>query len=363
MRHSKKHLVLARASAGFCLASCGLLTLAPSARALTIVPIFDSIASGSGAGDTTTASDPNAAVIEATINQDIATLDSYIANPGTVNVTFEELPATSNGLADSSTPGYLPSYSSYLTALKTQQTLSSADNTAIASLGAVTSSNPVNGNASVDVKGTLLTALGYNDTPSTGSFVEFNPANTFYSRATPVIGKYDLQSAIAHELDEILGIGGSGSTLTGGGSLTDPVGALDLYRYSASGVRSYSTSSSSMPYFSIDGGSTRLVNFNANGAAGSDFSDWGNSVYSIDSTGNTPNQVQDAYSSSAYDGTNISDYPNLGANELTALDVVGWNLTPAGTAIETGSVPEPASIGLLAVGAMGLLARRRRGMD
>jgi hypothetical protein len=55
-------------------------------------------------GDSTVASDPNAAVIEATINSDIATLDSYIANPVTITVTFEK---TINGLADSNSNAYL----------------------------------------------------------------------------------------------------------------------------------------------------------------------------------------------------------------------------------------------------------------
>jgi hypothetical protein len=55
--------------------------------------------------------------------------------------------------------------------------------------------------------------------------------------------------------------------------------------------------------------------------------------------------------------------PNLGANELTALDVIGWNLTPAGQGLEPAPVPEPASFGLLALGAIGLfglVGRRRR---
>jgi hypothetical protein len=198
---------------------------------------------------------------------------------------------------------------------------------------------------------------------STG-VVQFNPAIVNNSRTSPTVGKYDLQSAIAHELDEVLGIGGAGSNLnsvaTGfnGTTLSSPPSPLDLFRYSAPGVMSYSTSNTVSSYFSIDGGNSTLVHFNQNGVAdGSDFGDWGDGVTPADGLPNNPAQVQDAYGG-PYDGT-TDTFTNLGPSELTALDVIGWDLTSAGTAVETG-VPEPASLGLLAFGVIGLLSRRRR---
>jgi hypothetical protein len=355
----------------------GLALLAPPARALTINPIYNAT-DPSDPTDATVASDPNAATIEATINSDIATLDSYIANPITISVIFEE---TTTGLADSNSNGfYAPTYANYLNALETKQTLSPADKLALTSLGvtspystpAVGTPNPVNGNTSIKTNGNLLTALGFTGL-TTGGFVEFNASQVNDSRTNDLKGNYDLQSAVAHELDEVLGIGGAGSQLNsvatgfGGATLTSAVSPLDLYRYSA-GTRSYSTSNTVSSYFSIDGGKTTLVHFNQNGAFvppggtadGSDFADWGDGVTPSDGNPNTPAQVQDAYGN-PYDGTNDT-FANLGANEVAALDVVGWDLTPAGAALEAPDVPtpEPTSCGLIAIGLAGALMRRRR---
>jgi hypothetical protein len=94
-----------------------------------------------------------------------------------------------------------------------------------------------------------------------------------------------------------------------------------------------------------------LVHFNQAGG-GSDYSDWGGPNPAA-GAGNTPPQVQDAFGSP-------NQQPNLSANELTALDVVGWNLTTLGMSVE--GVPEPATVSLLAAGFLGagLLRRNRK---
>ena len=95
------------AALGFGLASGGLLTFAAQSHAnLTIVPTFDS----------TITSDPNAATIEATINTAISSVESYIANPVTVSIDFEE---TNSGLAESETYIGETPYTTYLNQLKT----------------------------------------------------------------------------------------------------------------------------------------------------------------------------------------------------------------------------------------------------
>ncbi len=187
------------------------------------------------------------------------------------------------------------------------------------------------------------------------STIEFNPANIDDSTGTPPYNEYSLGSVVAHEIDEVLGIGGAGSQLNavyeGYTSATGPVGPLDLFRYGSAGVRSYTTALGPDPYFSINGGNTNLIYFNQTGSNGSDFADWGNGITGA-GYGNTPPNVQDAYGSP---GT----APSLGSNELTALDVVGWDLNAQGAIIE--AIPEPGSVCLLLGGlpAVGLLRRRR----
>jgi hypothetical protein len=137
--------------------------------------------------------------------------------------------------------------------------------------------------------------------------------------------QYDLQSVVTHETDEVLGIGGDGSTLYLAGAYsgqtgpTNGVGPLDLYRYVSPGFRSFSLSTNVAPYFSINGGTNVLVHFNQFGS-GTDFGDWGKTNIPPANTGNTPPQVQDAIGTP---GAMV----DLGANEFIALDVVGYTLS------------------------------------
>ena len=326
-----------------------------AARAgLTIDPIFDS-------SITTSAS---AAAIEASIDADITTIDSYIANPITVTIEFT---GTNTGLGQSQSFRDDISYSQYLSDLSTQQTLSTSDTLAISTLPAGPN-NPVNSGTSMNLSDPLLRALGEsigNNPPSDSnpqgldSTISLNLSLMNLSRTgSQNPDDYDLQSVAMHEIDEVLGIGGAGSTLqltgsyTGQAAPTGDIGALDLYRYSAPGTRSFSLDPNvAQPYFSITGGTTRLVYFNQNGAGGSDFADWGAGVAGA-AYGNTPPQVQDAFG-------NPGTQQNLASNELTALDIIGWNLTPAGMAVEQ-AVPEPATMGLLGAGIVALVAYRKR---
>jgi len=143
---------------------------------------------------------------------------------------------------------------------------------------------------------------------------------------------YDLRAVVTHEIDEVLGIGGNGSSLyleggyTNQASPSDGVGPLDFFRYGAPGAISFTLNPAATAYFSIDGGKTTNVYFNQLGwscdadgtnCGSADFGDWGN--VNSPGNGNTPPQIQDAFGSPGAT-------PNLKANELIALDVVGYTL-------------------------------------
>ncbi|HZW31213.1 MAG TPA: NF038122 family metalloprotease [Isosphaeraceae bacterium] len=294
---------------------------------LVIVPTFDS----------SITNDPNAAAIEAAINSAIGVFESDLTTqtPVTVTIYFQEM---SSGLGESSTYINTISYYQYYNALAAHAT-TSAQLTALASLGSpptsTSSPNPVNGNTQVLLTTADLRTLGFTGPgtlpPSSNPFDSTISLNTSITSPPNTLNgsTYSLRSVAMHEIDEALGVGGSGSTLTGTGSLTGPVGVLDLFRYSAPGVRSYTNQNSTSPlaYFSIDGGNTVLSYFNQTN--GADFGDW---LSNPIPPGFAP-QVQDAFGSP---GTN----PTLGPNELLALTAAA-GYTPQVT------VPEPSSLVLL----------------
>jgi hypothetical protein len=296
--------------------SIATLALTQSAGAnLIIVPTFAA----------NILSDPNSAAIMAGINATIQRAQDNIANPITVRITFQE----GGGLGGSSQSVNGFTYATYRNALANNQILSANDNTALATLP-VQAANPVNGTNGVFLTHALSRALGLEGaSASSDCTITLNTSIMNLSRSGAQNGSfYDLQAVAAHEIDEALNVGGPGTALpTTGGS----VGAEDLFRYSANGVRSFTTSSSATAYFSINGGATNIVNFNQTGSG--DYADWAASA---------TKRVQDAT------GTPNTQL-NIGPAELTALDVVGWNMV----------VPEPASLSLVGLAAVGLLRKRR----
>ncbi len=318
--------------------AAALLGAGTSAHAsLMITPTFDpSIASVPGA--------------ETAINLAIAAIESDITSPNNIAVSIYFTNMTS-GLGESVTGFYLPTYYQYYSAFAAVATQPN-QLTALASLGARptsnSSGNPVNGNTGVLITSAEGRNLGFatpgdvspnsNINLATGGGTydsEIGLNTSITSPPNGLSGNYGLQSVANHEIDEALGIGGAGSALTGEGSLTGPVGDLDLYRYSAPGVRSYTNTNSSSPlaYLSIDDGATVASYFNQTN--GADFGDW---LSNPIPAGFSP-QVQDAFGVS---GTN----PALGPNEILAFNAIGYDVTSL--------VPEPTSA--LLFGSVALLA-------
>lgn len=264
--------------------------------------------------------DPNSAQIIAGINAVIARLEARVSssNPITVNITYQE---TGTGLGGSSTAINTTSYTNYRNALLNNQVLSGTDNTAIAASvpAPVGGANPVNGNANVRLTTAHGRALGLSGfTAATDSTISLNTSLMYFTRGGSHPGLYDLQAVAGHETDEVLDIGGPGSVLP---TTSGAVGPEDLFRYSANGVRSFTASTGASSYFSVDGGATMVLQFNQ-GSSGGDYADWAS---------HSPPAMQDAF------GTPNMDV-DIGTAELTAFDVIGYNLTP---------VPEPGTLALV----------------
>ncbi len=115
-------------------------------------------------------------------------------------------------------------------------------------------------------------------------------------------GTYDFYGTVLHEISEVLGR----ETTDGLSATYNP---LDLFHYSAPGVRTFSGTTPG--YFSVNNGQTNLNSFNTN--PGGDFGDW---------AGNT------ADAGNAYGSPGVVS--PFSAADLTALDVIGWNRVSSG---------------------------------
>jgi hypothetical protein len=318
------------------------MLLAHAARALTITPSFDSSITDA----------PNAAAIERSITDVIGTYDRLIRDPVDVSVFFARTVLPSNFLSQSVASLYPVSYESY-TSLLAANALAFRNpvlSTAVSNLAlGNTSQVVVASSAGLRALGvTSATGLvGTDGVRGHGTldgvvFLSSGPALQ-YSR--PVLPHHvDAGWAIAHEIDEVLGIGGAAgsilnaafdSGLTSPPFFDDVIGDEDLYRYAASGVPSLSLSPDATAFFSIDGGVDDLAQFNQD--HNFDYADWF-------AAGPCLPLVQRA-----------AFCPELSVNftrnspEAIALQAIGYDLT----------VPEPPAGGLFLV-SLGVLLLAKR---
>src|SRR6185295_18455553 len=130
-----------------------------------------------------------------------------------------------------------------------------------------------------------------------------------------------------HEMDEVLGLG---SAI---GAFSD-LRPQDLFSWSSPGTRNLTSSGSR--YFSIDGGTTNLVDLNQNPSG--DFGDWLSG-----SCPQTNPYVQNAFSC-ANQVSDVTDTSPEGIN----LDVVGYDLITGAT--PTPTPPPPATCAATPIG-------------
>jgi len=300
------------------------LAAARSAQALSITATYDDSINN----------DQNAAAIKAAINSVIVTYETLLLNPVSVNVNFSEM---TTGLGESSHFVATDTYTDFRAKLALSA-FSADDTTALNHLSAG-STNPVNGDPGITMASANARALGIFAGSAIGGSIRLNMGSMNITRGGTIDpAKYDLFAVVAHEMDEILGLGSAlpnGGNTTGPGST--PTGAVepeDLFRYDQFGQRIFSLDPATQAYFSIDG-AAQIARFNqtSNSTNKGDFGDW----YSF-LGGQTP-QVQDAYGTH---GVTI----NLGVAEKTALDVVGYTLLTSftwnPTSTTSGTPPDGA---------------------
>ena len=333
------------------------LAASASATGLNIVATFDSSITGN----------VNAVAIENDINTAIGTIDGLYSNTVTVPVTFSYTGLTGNTLLQTQVDGYFGStYSNYVNLLKADSAANPGNlvlATAIANLGTGNTggTNTTFGGMAID--GAQWGMLG-NTNAFQGATITINSNQPFALTGTADNSHYDLVGGLEHELNEVLGGGGVGSTLnTVGSNLCNPTqtsplctqqGSTDLYRYSAPGTGSFTTSTLASSYFSIDGGTTSIVAFNQGGDPICPGGDFGDFAPTGGTGGGTGQLIQNACNFFGPDEAYTTSSP-----EFKMMEAIGWDPISGGNV----SAPEPGSLPLLTTGLAALigLCLRKKG--
>jgi len=298
-----------------------LIAVSAPAHALIINPIFES--------SITTNAD--AAELEGAIVSAIATEEGLYNNNATINYKFAYGPLA-GAILESTTgtdPSPFPTYSAYVSALATDLAANPSNSVLATAITNLPKGNDANGSAPIAVSyGQTLLLDKYGLAAPTVTFVPTTTINSLnnnaFSRPVPS-SEFDLIGGLEHEINEVLGGANGGSVLniiadgacSPGSSLSfacGTFGPLDLYRYSAPGTPSFTTSSTASSYFSIDGGKTKIVGFNQNSSLDlGDFAPAGTGPGErIQNAFNNPGQYE------AY--TNASP-------EAAMMQALGWDLT------------------------------------
>jgi hypothetical protein len=329
------------------LARVASLALSSAAEALTIMPTFGTGAMG------------NASVMGA-IDSAITTIDGLYSNNVTIPVTFTFTPATNamgnpTYLLQTAQSFYTGPYGGaggYVSLLQADSAANPQNTVLATAIANLPSGNNSNGALPMVLDGAQLTMLGVPraDNATININSAWQSTSTPFSFTRPVSSsQFDAIGGLEHELDEVLGGGGAGSALN---NFPGDVGSTDLYRYSAPGVPSLSTSAASS-YFSINGGVTPIVMFNQGNSPGCSGGDFGD--FSPPGTG-AGQRIQNACNSTGQDEAYTTSSP-----EFTMEESIGWNpqqATVPAPLIGRG-LPVFLAIGGLLFGAK-LLQRSRR---
>lgn len=287
------------------------------------------------------------------INTAISSIESLYntgngAGDVTLNVNFTYTGAGAGNLASSSQYYYGYSYTEYTNALSANA-LANPGNINLATAVSHLADGNVAPMAITYGQALLLSQYGLSAPTFYGnSSVNINSNVTNWNfNGTASSSQYDGIGAIQHELNELLGIGGGGSSLdkcSNGNFFCGRLGSTDLLRYSGAGTPSTSTGGT---YLSIDGGTTKLVDFN--GVSGGDFGDF------APNCGPTPNNSgNNQYIQNAFNCYGKDEAYTTASPEFVAATAVGWNSS------QQSAVPIPPSLYLLGAGLIILTEVQRR---
>lgn len=318
-----------------------VLSAAPStAHAnIDIIPIFLS--------SITTSRD--AVQIEGAIDSAVNVFHNLYGNDLTITTDFSYTPSAADNLLSTTQNYYDIPYTAYVNALKADSTAHSENIVLTTAVDNLSNGNDASGANDMALSGGQVAMLGLGPASDSNATININSDQSFaFTRPAPN-SQYDLIGGLEHELDEVLGGGGGGSTLNSIASscannsrnfFCNKVGSLDLYRYSAPGVPSFSTSSAAGAYFSIDGGKTNIVAFNQNSSG-----DFGDFAPPGTETGQL---IQNAFNSTGQDEAYTSQSP-----EYSMMESIGYD----------GIVPELSTWAMMLLGfaGLGVLGSRRRG--
>jgi len=284
---------------------------------------------------------PNAVAIEAMINRAISIYESLFSDPITVQIRFRYSTTAPNGtplpagtVSRSDWVYYAIPWNTYISSLRADAATGN-DNLANATLPATALSTYItpssaNGRA---VALNTPTAMFANGTIGQGGpydgIVTLNSARPFQFTRPTGSGNFDAQRATEHEMDEVIGVG---SHLNITGTYHGDLRPQDLFSWSSAGVRNYS--SSGTRYFSINTGSTNIVNFNQN--PNGDLGDWLSAAC----------PQAHPYVQNAFTCTGQSSDVTATSPEGINLDVIGYDLANSPTPTPT---PTPTPPGRAAV--------------
>jgi hypothetical protein len=288
--------------------------------------------------DPSIAASPQANAIESAVASAVQTVEALLTDPITVSIAFRYSTKAPDGvtplgagtLAQSNFTVYAAAYDTYASALAADAK-TPTDAVAVTYLPSTPPAvdmlfSSASGRAvGLDTPGAMNAAGSVGVGGTLDGIVTLNSSVAFaFARDALGANQFDARRSIAHEIDEILGLGSILPATTDFRHLS-AIMPEDLYRYSAPGMHSLTSNGAATAYCSIDGGTTAIVGFNQ--IATGDFGDW----YSppcphaeplVQSAFGCPGQLADVSASSP---------------EAIALDAIGYDLlaeSPSPTATE-----------------------------